>query len=133
MDGRRRCARPRSNWSAVTRIPPRPNSTPTPDRLYDDLLKVDMSCTMALNGKAAFGIGGLDDILCGGLTRERLYLLEGDPGTGKTTTALQFLLEGVKRAEPTLYITMSETTLELEEAAHSHGWSLDGIEVFELV
>jgi circadian clock protein KaiC len=79
------------------------------------------------------GIVGLDDILSGGLTPERLYLVEGSPGSGKTTLAIQFLLEGVKRKETGLYITLSETTHELRAVAASHGWSLDGISLFELV
>ncbi|MCJ2091180.1 AAA family ATPase [Methylobacterium sp. J-072] len=79
------------------------------------------------------GIPGLDDILCGGLTPSRLYLLEGTPGTGKTTLALQFLREGAARGEPTLYVTLSETSQELRASAATHGWSLDGIEVYELV
>ena len=84
-------------------------------------------------GKAAFGVEGLDNVLGGGLTRERLYLFEGSPGTGKTTTSLQFLLEGVRAGERGLYITMSETEAELRETATSHGWSLDDIEIFELI
>ncbi|GAN46025.1 circadian clock protein KaiC [Methylobacterium sp. ME121] len=76
---------------------------------------------------------GLDDVLGGGLTPSRLYLLEGTPGTGKTTLALQFLREGVARGERTLYITLSETADELRASAATHGWTLDGIEVFELV
>ena len=83
--------------------------------------------------EAAFGIPGLDDILAGGLERERVYLLEGAPGTGKTTAALQFLLEGARRGEPGLYITLSETENELRESASTHGWSLNAIQVFELV
>jgi len=79
------------------------------------------------------GIPGLDDILCGGLTPSRLYLLEGTPGTGKTTLALQFLREGAARGEATLYVTLSETGQELRSSAATHGWSLDGIEVYELV
>lgn len=82
---------------------------------------------------AAFGIDGLDRVLGGGLTRERLYLLEGSPGTGKTTASLQFLLEGARFGERGLYITMSETERELHETARAHGWSLDGIDVVELV
>jgi circadian clock protein KaiC len=78
------------------------------------------------------GTEGLDNILCGGLPRNRLYLIQGDPGVGKTTMALQFLLEGAKRGEKGLYITLSETKEELEVVANSHGWSLDGIRLFEL-
>ncbi|MFN4141712.1 ATPase domain-containing protein [Aestuariivirga sp.] len=79
------------------------------------------------------GSEGLDDILGGGLDPNRLYLYEGRPGTGKTTIALQFLLSGVTKGERVLYITLSETERELQLVAERHGWSLDGIEVFELV
>ena len=79
------------------------------------------------------GIAGLDDILAGGLSRNRVYLLEGSPGTGKTTAALQFLLTGAARGERVLYITLSETEEELRDSAASHGWTLDGIDIFELV
>jgi circadian clock protein KaiC len=83
--------------------------------------------------RSAIGVEGLDDILRGGLTPNRLYLLEGVPGSGKTTLALQFLLEGVKRGESVLYVTLSETEEELRQVADSHGWSLDGITIRELV
>jgi len=76
---------------------------------------------------------GLDLILGGGFDPERMYLYEGQPGTGKTTLALQFLLEGVRRGERTLYITLSETERELALVAQRHGWSLAGVDVFELV
>ncbi|WP_286009583.1 ATPase domain-containing protein, partial [Methylobacterium sp. B1] len=66
--------------------------------------------------------------MCGGLTQDRLYLLEGTPGTGKTTLSLQFLLDGAARGERGLYVTLSENKDELCAAAASHGWSLDGIE-----
>ena len=79
------------------------------------------------------GISGLDEVLGGGLTPERLYLVEGTPGTGKTTLALQFLREGASRGEVGLYVTLSETAQELAAVALTHGWSLDGIDVFELV
>ena len=79
------------------------------------------------------GIADLDLILGGGLTQHRTYLLEGTPGSGKTTLALQFLLAGAKDGEKGLYITLSETSSELREVARSHGWTLDGIELFELV
>lgn len=77
-------------------------------------------------------IAGLDAILGGGLPADRLYLVEGDPGTGKTTLALQFLLAGVRRKEPVLYVTLSETHDELRAVADSHGWSLDGVSIHEL-
>jgi circadian clock protein KaiC len=82
---------------------------------------------------AATGIRGLDDILSGGLARGRGFLLEGTPGTGKTTIALQFLLEGARAGERGLYVTLSETSDELHATADSHGWDLKGIEVFELL
>jgi circadian clock protein KaiC len=81
----------------------------------------------------ATGIEGFDTILHGGLTPDRMYLVEGDPGSGKTTLALKFLLEGVGRGEPVLYVTLSETEVELRAVARSHGWSLDGINILELV
>jgi len=83
--------------------------------------------------QAATGVQGLDDILAGGLERDRVYLLEGSPGTGKTTTALSFLMEGVARGERGLYITLSETEAELHASARSHGWDLAGMDIFELV
>jgi circadian clock protein KaiC len=79
-----------------------------------------------------FGVRGLDDILGGGVPGQRLYLLAGDPGTGKTTLALQFLLEGARHGEPGLYVTLSETAEELRTAAASHGWSLDKLTLYEL-
>jgi len=81
---------------------------------------------------ASTGVAGLDEILGGGLPSARLYLLDGSPGTGKTTLALQFLLAGAARGDTGLYVTLSESREELEEVATSHGWSLEGIEVFEL-
>jgi circadian clock protein KaiC len=81
----------------------------------------------------ATGIAGLDDILGGGLAPGRLYLLEGAPGAGKTTIGLQFLIEGVRAGQRCLYITLSETQDELRQTAESHGFSLDGIEIYELI
>lgn len=81
---------------------------------------------------ASMGIAGLDDILVGGLERDRVYLLEGSPGTGKTTAAMSFLRAGAALGETCLYITLSETEAELRAAATSHGWNLTGVEVFEL-
>lgn len=79
------------------------------------------------------GISGLDTILGGGLTKHRLYLLEGTPGTGKTTCGLQFLLTGMANGESGLYITLSETASELRAVAASHGWSLEGLTLYELI
>src|ERR1044072_8597428 len=78
------------------------------------------------------GVPGFDDILGGGLPSNCFYLIQGDPGAGKTTLALQFLLEGVRRNEKTFYITLSETRAELLRVAHSHHWSLDKVELLEL-
>lgn len=84
------------------------------------------------NLRASTGIGGLDHLLQGGLPARRLHLLEGEPGTGKTTIALQFLMEGRARGEACLYVTLSETSGELSAVAESHGWTLEGIDLFEL-
>jgi len=81
---------------------------------------------------AATGVRGLDDVLCGGLPRNRLYLVDGNPGVGKTTLALQFLLEGVRQGDKCLYVTLSETKVELDAVAESHGWDLKDIAVMEL-
>ena len=78
------------------------------------------------------GVSGLDEILGGGLPRNCLYLVDGNPGVGKTTLALQFLLQGLKEKERCLYITLSETKPELDAVARSHGWSLEGIDIIEL-
>jgi circadian clock protein KaiC len=82
--------------------------------------------------RVSTGISGLDDILGGGLSAQRLYLVEGSPGTGKTTLGLQFLLSGIASGERGLYITLSETADELHAVAASHGWSLERLSVFEL-
>jgi circadian clock protein KaiC len=85
------------------------------------------------DGTATSGIAGLDDVLGGGFTRDRLYLIEGSPGSGKTTLALQFLIEGVRNGEAGLFVTLSETTDELHSVAESHGWSLEGLTIRELI
>lgn len=81
----------------------------------------------------ATGVDGLDDVLCGGMLPDRLYLIEGDPGAGKTTLALQFLLEGKRRGESSMFATLSESKEELITSAASHGWSLDGIHIVEIM
>jgi circadian clock protein KaiC len=86
----------------------------------------------AANDRSPTGIEGLDNILSGGLPPGCFYLIQGDPGSGKTTLALQFLLEGKRRGESCFYITLSETKQELQKVARSHGWDLDGIPMLEL-
>jgi len=86
-----------------------------------------------VNHTALTGVDGLDDILAGGFSRGRLFLLEGSPGTGKTTLATQFLMEGARRGERCLYVTLSETEDEMRASALSHGWDLTNITLFELV
>jgi circadian clock protein KaiC len=86
-------------------------------------------------GRARTGIAGLDEILRGGYQRQRLYLIAGDPGTGKTTLALQFVLEGVRRGEKSLYVSLSETKDEIYDVARAHGWAapaLDDVLICEL-
>jgi circadian clock protein KaiC len=85
-----------------------------------------------LPSMAATGIAGLDDIMAGGFTCNRLFLVEGEPGSGKTTLALQFLMAGAKLGEPMLYVTLSETEEELRSVADSHGWDLTGVTIREL-
>lgn len=78
------------------------------------------------------GVVGLDDIVCGGLPRGHVYLIQGEPGTGKTTLGMQFLMEGVRNGEKVLYITFSETRRELREVAAGHGWNIADVELLEL-
>ena len=87
---------------------------------------------MSHEDRISTGCSGLDEILHGGLLANRLYLVEGMPGSGKTTLALQFLLDGRRQGQRGLYITLSETSDELRLVAQSHGWSLDGLDLFEL-
>lgn len=86
-----------------------------------------------LDLRISTGNDGLDNILGGGLDQNRIYLYEGRPGSGKTTLALQFLLDGAKNGERTLYVSLSETRKELTLVAKRHGWSLENIDIFELV
>lgn len=80
---------------------------------------------------APTGIAGLDEVLRGGLPQHQMYFIQGDPGAGKTTLSFQFLLEGVRRGEKTLYVTLSASSRDLNRVARSHGWSLDGIDIYE--
>ncbi|KQU61973.1 circadian clock protein KaiC [Sphingomonas sp. Leaf339] len=92
-----------------------------------------MSSEDILPALALTGIKGLDDILNGGLTPDRMYLVEGTPGTGKTTLGLGFLLAGADVGDTGLYITLAETEVELRAVARTHGWSLDALTLFEMV
>ena len=91
---------------------------PTRNRTADDV-------------RAATGIEGLDDVLQGGFPQGHFFLLEGVPGTGKTTVGLQFLMAGARLGEPVLYVTLSESAAEIQKVARSHGWSLEGVTIFE--
>lgn len=95
--------------------------------------KNDITPPTRVQERASTGIPGLDDILGGGFPRRHLYLVEGSPGSGKTTLGMQFLLEGLAKGESGLYVTLSETADELNTVAGSHGWTLEGLTVFELV
>lgn len=93
-----------------------------------------MKATTEILPRAATGIGGLDDVIGGGLARNRLHLLEGSPGSGKTTIALQFLMTGAAAGETGIYVSLAETEHELRDGADSHGWTIDDkIEVLELI
>jgi circadian clock protein KaiC len=85
------------------------------------------------NDLISSGIPELDTIIGGGWTARRFYMVEGVPGSGKTTLALQFLMEGARRGESVLYVTLSETEEEISAVAESHGWSLDGVNVLEVI
>lgn len=104
-----------------------------PDKEYQPLELMNNAGGNAKVERSKTGVPGLDDVMSGGFISHRLYLLDGDPGAGKTTLSLQFLLEGVKTNEKCLYITLSETKEELVAGAESHGWSLAGIEIVELI
>ena len=84
------------------------------------------------DNKVRSGVSGLDELLLGGFSANHVYLVEGTPGTGKTTMAVQFAMEGARSGETVLYVTLSETTRELREVAKSHDWNIDGINIFEV-
>lgn len=97
------------------------------------MIQPTTSSSKQVAGRVSTGVPGLDDILHGGLTLNHLYLVEGDPGTGKTTLALQFLLEGIRKGETGLYVTLSESKQELQEVGESHHWDIGGLSIHELV
>lgn len=99
----------------------------------DAATRSSSSSAVAADERMGMGVEGFDDVLGGGLPANRLYLFEGDPGTGKTTLAMQFLMEGVRRGESVLYVTLSETEEEMRAVARSHGWSLDGVHIYDII
>src|SRR4029079_17610442 len=117
---------------STSQIPKPSHRFPDPGHPYGKASRYPAMPSDTRPSLAGSGVAGLDDILRGGLPRGHVYLVEGDPGVGKTTLSLQFLLEGRRAGERTIYVTLSETKAELETVAASHGWSLDGIEIFEL-
>ena len=84
-------------------------------------------------GLVSSGIAGLDDVLQGGFPRGHFFLIEGEPGAGKTTLGLQFLMDGARRGEPVLYVTLSESEREIRKLALSHNWSLDRVTIYEFI
>src|SRR3954447_10803355 len=81
--------------------------------------------------RVSTGVAGLDDVLGGGFPQGHFFLVEGEPGAGKTTLGLQFLMDGARLGERVLYVTLSESQREIEKVARSHGWSLEGVTIFE--
>src|SRR5579885_3220152 len=105
---------------------------PVTDRAINGGRRSCEGICLAQDDRCRTGVPGLDAVLCGGLPLNCMYLVDGNPGVGKTTLALQFLLEGVREKQRCLYITLSETKAELDAVARSHGWDLAGIDVIEL-
>ena len=103
-----------------------------PGAAHEGLLMSTVDKDVSPRARASTGIPGLDDVMDGGFTNRRLFLIEGVPGSGKTTLGLQYAMDGARRGEPVLYVTLSETEEELRAGAESHGWVLDGIEIREL-
>ncbi len=96
-------------------------------------MKKEASRPTAASDTASTGISTFDEILGGGFTRNRFYMVQGVPGSGKTTLAMQFLMEGVRVGESVLYVTLSETDEEIRAVADSHGWSLEGVQILEVI
>jgi len=111
------------------RIPPISLYTPQPKRRTPLCQQI----TPPARPRVSTGVAGLDDIVNGGLEPGRVYLVEGTPGTGKTTLSLQFLLTGCAAGETVLYVTLSESEQELRAVAETHGWTLDSVHIFELI
>jgi len=109
------------------------SAIPRPQRTSSSPASLLASDGHATPQRLKTGIEGLDDILHGGFPPGHLYLIEGDPGTGKTTLALQFLLEGIRRGERVLYVTLSESAEELQQVGRSHHWDLTGVEIAEMI
>lgn len=115
--------------SEIDRLPvPQRSAAPAPERFDDEGLT---GAVPEFPDRASTGVPGLDQILRGGLPAGEVYLVQGGPGTGKTTLGLQFLLDGVARGGTSLYLTLSQTERSLEQIARSHGWSLDPVQVYE--
>jgi circadian clock protein KaiC len=105
------------------------NSTITPESISPS----KKSSQSPITTRIGTGVLGLDEILLGGLPSGQMYLLEGDPGTGKTTLAMQFIIAGVRQGEKTLYVTLSESRTELEGSAISHGWEVSELPIAEFI
>jgi circadian clock protein KaiC len=112
-------------------------ATRLPWKIYENTTNQMRTPTPELNAPdlplVATGITGLDDILLGGLPGGQIYLIEGDPGTGKTTLAMQFMQEGMRSGESCLYVTFSESRLQLLSSSRSHGWSMERLQIVEIM
>lgn len=124
--------KPQQQGTQIASTPYRTGNRP-PFQYDADCYAMSNQSAAGKPGRLSSGIEGLDNILGGGLTPNRMYLVEGAPGTGKTTLALQFLLQGVKEGQRGLYITLSETRSELLGVAESHGWDISHFTILELL